>query len=321
MKVRFLLLLLAMSLCTLLYAAGGITSGSFNFSTFAVPDTPFPGSLGVEHISNSKIIVGYTSPPSLNPTSGFTRHPNGNIVTLQDPLSSGAFQYTLASGVNTQGTVVGYYFDTANDQYSGFFYHGGTFTTYNIPGLPPYSATTILGINEFGAICGYYQAAPAYATVPYVNWWGHIDTNFPIPASVFTEPESVNDLGVVAGSFEDSSKVFHGFIRHLDGTITTVDVPGAAYTGTVLIGINNFGWTSGHFWDSGNHEHGFVRSPKGHFYQIDVPGADTVTPGLGTAGGGLNDEGTVVGHFDPAGGGAEIAYIASPDFDMKNWDE
>ena len=110
--------------------------------------------------------------------------------------------------------------------------------------------------------------------------------------------------------------MWHGFLRDKTGKITIIDVPGAAFTGTILIGVNNFGWTSGHFWDSRNHEHGFVRSPRGHFYQVDVPGADTVTAGSGTAGGGLNDFGVFVGHFDPEGGGVERGFIAKPDFDL-----
>jgi len=260
------------------------------------------------------------NPPSQSPTFGFLRRPDGDTIELQDPLNTGPFVYTLASGVNAQGTVVGYYFDTANDQYSGFFYRGGKFTTYNVPGLPQFSATTILGLNELGAFCGYYQAAPAYAAVPYVNWFGHIDTNFPIPASTFTEPQSVNNRGQVAGSYYDGS-MYHGFLRDEWGHITIIDVPGAAFTGTVLIGLNNFGWTSGHFWDSGNHEHGFIRSPRGHFYQVDVPGADTVTAGSGTAGGGINDFGVFVGHFDPQGGGVERGFIARPDFDLDHDDE
>jgi hypothetical protein len=309
MKNCFTVFLVIIPLCAVAYGAG-ITPGSFDFSKFDVPDTSqASGSLGVEQISDTGIIVGYRQTVAPG-SSGFLRWPTGTVITLKDPSNTGTPPFTQAAGVNTFGTVAGYYIDTANNQYSGFFYQDGKFKTYNIPGLPPTSATTIFGINDFGAFCGYYQAAPAFVTVPYVNYFGHIDTNFPIPGSTFTQPEQVNDLGQVAGTFYDGTS-YHGFIRDTHGKITVVDVPGAAFIGTVLIGLNNSGWTSGHFFDSGNHEHGFVRSPKGKFYQIDVPGADT-TPGRGTAGGGLNDEGVVVGHYDPPNGGVERGYIARP---------
>lgn len=319
MKFRLVLPCLLLSLGSVVFANPNptLTPGRFDFRYFDINGTP-PGlaTLSVEHISDTGSIVGAVTPPAVSPTSGWVRDHDGEVTTIADPNNTGPFVYTLSNGINAQGTVVGYYYDTANAQYSGFFYQKGTYTTYNVPGLPAFSATTILAINEFGAFCGYYQPAPVYNTVPYCNWFGTLDTNFSIPGATFIEPESVNDRGEVSGSFYDG-KQYHGFFRDKHGNITTIDVPGAAFSGTVVIGLNNFGWTSGHFWDSGNHEHGFVRSPRGHFYQVDVPGAETVTAGAGTAGGGINDFGVFVGHFDPAGGGADRGFIARPDFDEE----
>jgi hypothetical protein len=315
MKTRFVLALMAASLCISVSASGQITEGSFKFTTFDVPGTPSGyGMLGVENINDFGVVVGYSDQ---SPTIGYMRKPDGKITDLVDPLSTGPYEFTGAYGVNVEGTVAGYFFDTANDQYSGYFYKNGTFTTYNIPGLPQYSTTAILGINDFGAFAGFYEVPPAYAAVPFVNFDGHIDTNFVIPASTFTEPVVVNDFGQVAGIYVDGSGVDHGFFRDDRGKITSIDVPGAASPGTVVLGLNNFGWISGHFWDAENHEHGFVRSPEGQFFQIDVPGANTTTAFDGTAGGGINDFGVVAGHFDPGNGAVEEGYIAEPKLDMK----
>ena len=94
-------------------------------------------------------------------------------------------------------------------------------------------------------------------TVPYCNWFGIIDTNFPIPGSTFTEPIALNNLGEV-WSWVDSASTDHGFLRSFDGKLTYIDVPGARSMGTVVNGVNDFGWLSGHYWDTKNFEHGFV---------------------------------------------------------------
>jgi hypothetical protein len=320
-KSYVLFLILALSVVSLVapaYGGNAIEEGSFHFKTFSVSGVTSSTTLQVETINNLGTIVGSYGPPSnAVPQVGFLREPGGNLVPISNPLSDNL--YTQSYGVNDEGTVVGYYFDVPHNQYSGFFYRGGNFTTYNIPDLAPKSATTIYAINDLGAFCGFYQAAPAYVTVPYCNWFGVIDINFPIPASTFTQPVAVNNLGEVAGTWSGSDNVPHGFIRGFDGKITYVDVPGAnkvANEGTVLIGLNDFGWSSGHYWDEKNYEHGFVRDPDGKFYQIDVPGALTSTANRGTSGGGINDEGVVVGHFDPKGGGGPEGYIATPaDYD------
>ena len=50
----------------------------------------------------------------------------------------------------------------------------------------------------------------------------------------------------------------HGFVRTFDGTITTFDPSGAAYT--YALAINDKGAVTGSFAD-GNGEHGYVRRP------------------------------------------------------------
>ena len=312
MQYKSMLVLAYALLSAPAHAGSGITPGNYDFETFSVPGTAAgPNNLQVNQINDTGLVVGaqFTTPGE----NGYLRHANGTIVKFSNPLTTGTPD-TFAYGLNNFGTAVGTYFDTAHNQFSGYFYHGGHFTTYNLPGLPAGSATVIVGLNDLGDFCGYYQAAPAFATVAFVNRHGSIQT-FDFPGSTFIEATQINDEGDVAGTYIDSKNVDHGFIRGANGAITVIDVPGAAFSGTLLIGLNNRGWTSGHFWDSTNHEHGFARSPQGKFYQIDVPEANTNGGGLGTAGGGINDEGVVVGHYDPAAGGPEKAYIAFPERD------
>ena len=291
------------------YGAGGVVPGNYTFKTFAVPNS---GTLAVEAINDNKVIVGYLSilsgSPTLGPFSGFQRSRNGAVTPIADP-ADGTNTFTEALGINDEGTVVGEFFDSSANQFSGFFEEHGVFTTYNLPGLSPGSETAIVGINDWGDICGFYLDSSNFTILNsfIVTKSGQI-TKFSLsPVTNFTEAIAINNHDVVVGTFEDASGIFHGFIRQPDGTVTVITVPNSSTTpgfGTTTLGINEGGWISGHFWDSHNVEHGYTRSPGGRFFQIDVPGATS------TAGGGINNEGIVVGHYNI--GAAEFGYIATP---------
>ena len=69
---------------------------------------------------------------------------------------------------------------------------------------------------------------------------------------------SINDLGVIAGQFEDPNNIFHGFVRYPDGYFITFDAPGAgtgANQGTIAEGINSAGTVAGWYLDENNVVH------------------------------------------------------------------
>jgi probable HAF family extracellular repeat protein len=76
-------------------------------------------------------------------------------------------------------------------------------------------------------------------------------------------------------------------------TFTTIDVPGATFTGAS--GINDHGQIVGFYDDVSGTEHGFLLD-RGIFTTIDVPGA-TSTHALG-----INAHAQIVGLFTDAGG-------------------
>ncbi len=58
--------------------------------------------------------------------------------------------------------------------------------------------------------------------------------------------------------------MFHGFLRHKDGTFTTFDAPGVGTgfeQGTSPISINFRGEITGQYVDGNNALHGFLRKP------------------------------------------------------------
>jgi probable HAF family extracellular repeat protein len=85
------------------------------------------------------------------------------------------------------------------------------------------------------------------------------------------------------------------------GTFTSIDVPGAAFTGAN--GINDAGLIVGGFEDHTGRDHGFLKSGSS-FTSIDVPGADF------TEASGINDAGLIVGDFRDSRG--HHGFVATP---------
>jgi len=52
-------------------------------------------------------------------------------------------------------------------------------------------------------------------------------TTFDAPNSIATQPVAINQQGAITGFYADANNVNHGFVRAVDGTITTFDAPGA----------------------------------------------------------------------------------------------
>jgi hypothetical protein len=79
---------------------------------------------------------------------------------------------------------------------------------------------------------------------------------------------SINNKGVIVGSYVDGNGVQHGFLRAGDGTFTTFDPPGAMRTNSNS--INDKGETDGAYWDANNQKHGFFRAVDGTITTFDI---------------------------------------------------
>jgi hypothetical protein len=95
--------------------------------------------------------------------------------------------------------------------------------------------------------------------------------------------------------------ILDGFVRSVNGAITTFDVPGAGTTpgtGTLALGVSSFGLSTGYWIDASVVGHGFVRYPNGAIVKFDAPGAGAVPGTLqGTVPQGMNFWGEVVGYL------------------------
>jgi hypothetical protein len=296
----------AIALASLVFPGSGSAQDNFHFATFTVPGAV---TLGVEQTNIAGTIVGYKI-ISEGAGQGFERFANGTITTLVDPNDEGGLTAgaTFAEGLNDEGIVSGYYYNTAAGNYQGFFYYGGIYVNYELPSYLEAPNTFLVGINDLGDFTGFYYNGSA--TVGFLNQEGETQS-FSQSGAIFTGGYALNNFDDVAGFYQLSSTgPYHGYVRSPNGEIKTVDFPGASTAenlGTVVLGINDNGWISGHFWDSEGNEHGFLGISERGFYrliQIDVPGATA------TSGGGLNQFGQVVGHWVNSSG-EELGYIAT----------
>jgi uncharacterized membrane protein len=109
----------------------------------------------------------------------------------------------------------------------------------------------------------------------------------------------------VSGFYIDSAQNNHGFLL-TQGTFTTLDYPGAAFT--QALGLNNKGDVVGFYMDSVGNSHGWTYNVGGtkQFAQLDDPN------GIGTSLlNGINDIGQVVGFYVDADGNTD-GYEATP---------
>jgi hypothetical protein len=114
---------------------------------------------------------------------------------------------------------------------------------------------------------------------------------FDVPSSTSTTVADINLVGTVTGGYSDQNFVSHGFLRRLNGAITTFDAPGASstYGGAA---INDAGEIAGTYSDAGSLEHGFLRSPNGAITTFDIPGST-----YGPYPGEINDAGVIAGTY------------------------
>jgi hypothetical protein len=114
-----------------------------------------------------------------------------------------------------------------------------------------------------------------------------------------TDTYGINNKGVIAGDYVDSSGIQHGMI--LAGTTLTkvdravcVGTPGA--TSIAFYGINSAGVAAGWCTNTQGVEIGFKRNASGKFTDIKIAGATL------TNANGINDKGAVVGTYADSSG-------------------
>jgi hypothetical protein len=243
---------------------------------------------------------------------GFVRAADGTITSFDAPNAStkGYGKGTFAESINTAGVIAGHCNCVGEN---GFVRAAdGTITEFEVPDA---SLTFALSINTDGAIAGYWgdNGSPHPVYHGFVRSASGTITTFDAPGAGTSENNvyvqgtfalSINDDGAITGYYVDASDGYHGFVRYADGTITTLNAPGAGtgtssltgyQLGTKALSINDDGVITGYYIDANEVYHGFMVSASGDITTFNAPGAGT-TENTGTYPTSINDNGVIVGY-------------------------
>lgn len=205
------------------------------------------------------------------------------VFTLIDAPDAAAF--TVGTGINNRGHVVGHYLDN-EDVGHGFLLRHGDFTTIDVPGSP---YTFPVSIDERGRIVGFYLGSDEVFRGFLLDSRGFQDIEF--PDAVATGAWGINARTWIVGGYLDTNYVPHGFLLK-KGTFSSIDFPGGV--GTRAFGINSRGHIVGGW--SGDPAcadcfvNAFLLTPRG-FTNLAFPEA------LETVAWGINAAGQIVGHY------------------------
>ena len=267
---------------------------------YATIDAPGAGPEGTFALAANATgeLAGYFFDAS-NTIHGFVRDGSGAITAIDAPgARTQQGLGTEAVAINGPGTVVGFYVDTTGIEHSFIRTSDGTVTTFD----PPVSiGSASVAINDSGTVAGGYIDANGAHGFTRTSDGAFADFDIPgIPASdvEIVVPGGINADGVVAGYYEDSNLVSHGFLLHSGGSITLLDAPNAgtaANTGTDILDINSTGAMVGVVATNPvggtSAVHSFMLSASGTYTTFDPPGA------VSSLADGINDSGAITGYY------------------------
>ncbi len=230
-------------------------------------------------------------------TRGFVRAGNGTFSPpIVAPGDTGNF--TRCLGINTPGTVVGDFFNVAENRFHGYFLSGGAFRQFDVG---PTVSTSLVGINLAGNFVGTFGSI-AQPNQAFINISGSTIV-IAIPGAHDSNGDGINAQNEVVGSYSDSGLVLHGFFRTAAGALKfPIDFPGS--TATALNGINNGDAIVGNHTDSTGGVHGLLLHKPNTFVSFDYPGA------VATSFNGINNAGHISGRYTD-GAGVRHGFLAA----------
>jgi uncharacterized membrane protein len=218
--------------------------------------TLYPGNFSFSAINDAGQIVGTNS----STQRGFV-FANGVFTTIPG---------TNPVGINNPGQIL----EGPNGSAPGVLVTNGVSMT--LPNVPNTAFTHYTGLNDAGALVGFYETLDGSAELGFLYANGLFAT-VSFPGSFGTRAFGINDAGQIVGMYFPNGRFgfVDGFLDS-NGVFTTIDVPGTV--NNIVWGISNSGYMVGT-------SVGSFLYTNGVFTTIQVPGAyETDVTGVNSAG-------------------------------------
>ena len=268
-----------------------VTSADLDY-TFESIDVPGVDFLALTASSDFEDYAGYTKSTDGEKEIAFTLI-DGVFTTYDFPGSQNTYFFALGNN----GSAAGHYEDS-DGLYHGIVLEDGELRQYDFPGAVE---TEIYGISDAtGALTGNFIDASG------VRRGFSGDEIIEEPEASATYADFVNASGRMVGSYVDADGLYHPYTRSSDGRFISLDLPNAAAFEYFFVhGINDVGVLVSRSKLIGGVPRTYVGSFRHGLKALKVPGS------VSTEGWNINQDGSVVGHYDSPDG-RRHGFIARP---------
>ena len=252
---------------------------NYTFESIDVPGVDF---LAVTASSDFEDYAGNMRGPDGEKDVAFTLI-DGVFTTHDFPGAQGTYFYALGNN----GVAAGHYQDS-NGLYHGVILENGELRRYDFPGAVE---TEIYGYSDAtGALTG------SFIDVSGIRRGFSGDTIVEYPEAPETYSDFVSWTGHIVGSYVDADGIYHAYMRSSVGRFLSIDLPDALNLEYFFLhGLNRTRTVVGRAKAVGDVPRTYVGSPL-NLQELRVPGA------VSTEGWNINQDGSVVGHYDSPDG-------------------
>ena len=263
-------------------------NANYTFETIDVEDVDF---LAVTASSDFEDYAGNTPSADGEKMVGFTLI-DGVFETHDFPNSKNTYFYALGNN----GLAAGHYEDS-DGLFHGVILENGELIEYNFPNSVQ---TEIYGYSDStGILTGNFTDASGIRR----GFSGETIVEFPGASETYAD--FVSGLGNIVGSYVDAEGIYHAYLRGPGGSFATLDIPEIPDQEYFFLhGINDALVAVGRAKGAGGVPRTFVGNPL-RLQEFKFPGS------VSTEGWNVNQDGSVVGHYDTADG-RRHGFIARP---------
>ena len=269
--------------------AAALASDNYTFETIDVPGVDF---LQLSASSDFEDYAGSTRSADGEKIVAFTLI-DGVFTTYDFPGSKNTYFFALGNNGNAAG-----HYEDSDGLFHGVVLENGELRQYDFPGAVE---TELWGISDAtGALTGNFIDAAG------IRRGFSADEIIEFPGATETYADFVNASGGMVGSFVDADGLYHSYIRTPRGRFVPLKLPRAASLEYFFVhGINDENVVVARAKPVDGVPLTYVGSLQEGLQEFKVPGS------VSTEGYNINQDGSIVGHYDTADG-RRHGFIARP---------